>query len=77
VIRLYERPACHLCEQAWELLAALAVADAVQGVDIDGDVELGLRYGLRIPVLERSDGATLAWPFDAEAISAFLAGSAP
>jgi hypothetical protein len=66
-----------LCEEAWELLAALGVADAVQGVDIDGDVELGVRFGLRIPVLERSDGAALDWPFEAEAISAFLAGTAP
>lgn len=77
MIRLYERPGCHLCEEAWELLAALGVADAVQGVDIDGEVELGVRFGLRIPVLERGDGAALDWPFDAEAISVFLAGTAP
>lgn len=77
MIRLYERPGCHLCDEAWELLAALGVADAVQGVDIDGDVELGVRYGLRIPVLERADGAALDWPFDTEAIAAFLAGAAP
>jgi hypothetical protein len=75
VIRLYERSACHLCEEAWELLAALGVAGAVQGVDIDGDVELGARYGLRIPVLERADGTALDWPFDADAVQAFLAGS--
>jgi hypothetical protein len=75
VIRLYERPGCHLCEEAWDLLAGLGVADAVQGVDIDGDVELGVRYGLRVPVLERADGAALDWPFDEEAVQGFLAGS--
>lgn len=74
-MRLYERPQCHLCEQAWELLEELGLAGSVDRVDIDGDVELSARYGLRIPVLERADGATLDWPFDAAAIAGFLSGA--
>ena len=43
--------------------------------DIDADVELGVRFGLRVPVLERADGATLDWPFDADGLGAFLSGA--
>lgn len=33
-------------------------------IDIAGDDALQERYGARIPVLRRGDGAELGWPFD-------------
>jgi Glutaredoxin-like domain (DUF836) len=52
-LALYSRAGCGLCE---EMLAELApwAADrglAIQVLDVDTDVTLRRRYGLRIPVL--------------------------
>lgn len=68
--RLYTRPGCHLCEQARTVAAAAGLA--VEEVDIEGDARLGARYGLRIPVLARPDGAELDWPFDADSLRCWL-----
>ena len=40
---------------------------------IDGDAALAARYGPRVPVLRRDDGAELDWPFDADAVRRFMA----
>lgn len=72
MLHLYLRHECHLCEQAMDLLQALRLADRVHCVDIDDDPELGARYGLLIPLLARTDGATLAWPFDADQLADFV-----
>lgn len=69
---LYGTSGCHLCEEAQALLAALEGADW-QEVDIAEDDSLLERYGVRIPVLVRADGAELGWPFDAVMLKAFLA----
>jgi hypothetical protein len=42
-------------------------------VDITSDVALVRLYGVRIPVLKRSDGAELGWPFDTLDIERFTA----
>ena len=51
---LYSRPGCHLCDVAREVV--LSVRDRVdfsfQEVDIEGDDDLELEYGIRIPVVE-------------------------
>lgn len=50
---LYVRDGCHLCEQ-FLLELALEFGPAVetlQVVDVDADVELAVRFGLRVPVL--------------------------
>ena len=39
------------------------------------DDALEARYGIRVPVLRRGDGAELDWPFDVEAVRAFVASS--
>ena len=58
---LYGREHCHLCELAQALLQA---ADTpFQLIDIDADPELGVRYGLRVPVLRHPDGREMDWPF--------------
>ncbi len=53
---LYERPGCHLCEDAAELLDQIVGPDRYERVDIDTDDHLLVRYGHRIPVLA-VDGA--------------------
>ena len=77
---LYQRDDCHLCDLA---LAELATARApgFDSVFIDGDDALEARYGTRVPVLRDTVAAReLAWPFDADGVSAWLAtgpGAAP
>ena len=69
---LYQRDDCHLCDLALDVLAHARVPD-FESVFIDEDDALEARYGIRIPVLHRSDtGTELGWPFDAAAVVAFL-----
>ena len=68
---LYRRDACLLCALAEALLGEAGIRHAT--VDIESGAALEARYGTRIPVLARSDGAELDWPFDAAALRAFLA----
>lgn len=70
-LTLYTSPGCHLCEQAEEILDYLGVA--FTAVDISNDVDLVRRYGVRIPVLKRSDKAELGWPFDSLDVERFAA----
>ena len=67
---LFQRDDCHLCDQALALLAEARFPD-FDSVWIDDDEALEARYGARVPVLRRSDGAELDWPFDARAVQAF------
>jgi hypothetical protein len=70
---LFQRDDCPLCDQALAVLAA-ARAPAFDSVWLDGDDALEARFGTRVPVLRNEDdGAELGWPFDAEAVRAFLA----
>ncbi|MBD8524999.1 glutaredoxin family protein [Pseudomarimonas arenosa] len=69
-LTLYQRDECHLCDLAWEVLAAAGVAD-FDSVFIDGDSALEQRYGLRVPVLALiRDGLTseIDWPFNAQQV---------
>ncbi len=68
-----ERPNCHLCEDAWALLADVTTTEGVRRLDIDGDDALVVEYGLRIPVLLSDRGAVLAeGVFDRAALAAAL-----
>jgi hypothetical protein len=62
---LYSTSACHLCEQALQMLQPLLNEDCrVQEVDISESEALFQRYGLLIPVLYMpATGAELQWPF--------------
>lgn len=76
-LRLYSRPDCHLCEVATGLLQEVAPAHPARTVNIEEDTELLGRYFLRIPVLQHLDsGRELDWPFDANALRAFLGADA-
>ena len=58
---LYVREGCHLCEQ-FLLELSLEIGPAIEllaVVDVDGDPELAVRYGLRVPVLAAGTGAAL------------------
>jgi len=51
---LYVREGCHLCEQfLLELSLDLGPGiERLRVVDVDHDVDLAVRFGLRVPVLE-------------------------
>lgn len=73
-LKLYTTLACHLCEQAEELLVQtldISVFECEQ-VDIITRDELLQRYGTLIPVLAcGKSGQELSWPFDSVDIDCF------
>jgi hypothetical protein len=72
---LYQRDDCKLCDEAFARLAAARAPD-FESVWIDGDAVLEAHYGERVPVLrDVDDGRELAWPFDGEAIAAFVSAA--
>lgn len=68
---LFQRDDCHLCDQALEVLALARFPD-FSSVFIDDDEALEARYGARVPVLRRSDGMEIDWPFDPAALQSML-----
>ena len=74
---LYGTAGCHLCEEAEQIIAMSQIpAPALAGlalVDIADDEALLEQYGVLIPVLRDSEtGRELRWPFDRQAVLAFL-----
>ena len=68
---LYQRDDCHLCDLALDVLAQARVPE-FESVFIDGDDVLEARYGIRVPVLHRSDnGEELDWPFSVDQVAAW------
>lgn len=68
---LYGTEFCHLCDEAKAILRVAGIE--ADYIDIAEDGDLLEKYGMRIPVLQRSDtGAELGWPFDVAAVSRFL-----
>lgn len=74
---VYQRDDCPLCDRALAVLAAARVPE-FESVWIDGDATLEARYGARVPVLrdEESD-REIDWPFDPDALRAFVQTPAP
>jgi hypothetical protein len=74
-LTLYGTPACHLCDQAEELLVACLPPGTYHlvKVDVAEDDDLLGKYGLLIPVLEL-EGLVggLHWPFDRKKLLDFL-----
>ena len=69
---LYGTECCHLCDEAKAILRLAGIEAGY--IDIAKDDDLLELYGVRIPVLKRVDtGTELGWPFDAQAVSRFLA----
>lgn len=71
-VTLYERRDCHLCKEARRVLDALIGPDRYVRVDIDGDDELVLRYGFRVPVVAVDGVDRLEAPMTAEDLRALL-----
>lgn len=69
-ILLYGTEGCHLCDQAKDILAGTGTHFTY--IDIADGEALYSRYGMRIPVIARSDGKELDWPFDHEKLNRFL-----
>ena len=72
--QLFGTLGCHLCEVAEALLMPFVEHGLlVELVDIAEREDWVEQYGLRIPVLRRSDtGAELNWPVDAEQVVSCL-----
>ena len=69
---LYTTSACHLCEEAEQLLQELGIA--VLTVEIADDEQRLERYARRIPVLRDAQRDTeLDWPFAAQQVQQWLA----
>jgi hypothetical protein len=71
---LFQRDDCHLCDLALDALAEARLPEFAS-VWIDDDDVLEARYGARVPVLRRGDGAELDWPFDVAAVKVFVGAS--
>lgn len=74
---LYTTLGCHLCERAkeelWPVLTHFGWR--LEEVDIADSDELVSRYGIRIPVVARSDtGTELGWPFVAADVAELVQG---
>ena len=72
--QLFGTLGCHLCEIAEaEIMPLVEHGLLVELVDITDPEDLTDVYGLRIPVLRRTDTeAELDWPFDTEQVVTFL-----
>lgn len=71
----YTTSQCHLCEVAEALLVNTSMPEPipVDAVDIAQSEKLVERYGMRIPVLHRTDtGEELDWPFTRDQLMNFL-----
>lgn len=65
-VSLYTTAGCHLCEQAHDMLKALADEEnlTIELVEIGDDDKLTERFGSAIPVVKFSDETLLYWPFN-------------
>ncbi|WP_296256294.1 MULTISPECIES: glutaredoxin family protein [unclassified Pseudomonas] len=72
--QLFGTLGCYLCEVAEaELMPLVEHGLLVELVDIADSHVMNDLYGLRIPVLRRTDtGAELDWPFDTRQVVCFL-----
>ncbi len=70
-LQLFSTLGCHLCEQAETMLISTLPPDAyaLDVVEISNSDTLMTAYGVRIPVLRRTDtGVEIGWPFMPEDI---------
>lgn len=77
-LTLFTRPGCHLCDDAWALLEALAAEFAweLAKVDISGDEVLLPRLGNLIPVVDVEGGPLVYAPLTTETLLDAVAASA-
>ena len=73
-IIIYTGRQCHLCDQAKDILLPLLDQKKLhlREIDVDSDVTLQKKYGLRIPVIVLPNGQEKGWPFTAAQILRLL-----
>lgn len=73
-IDFYERPGCHLCVDALEIVLGEAAAAGAEVVrhDIDTDPDLQARYGELIPVVVIDGVQHAQWFVDAQRLRTAL-----
>ncbi|MDT8410561.1 MAG: glutaredoxin family protein [Wenzhouxiangellaceae bacterium] len=65
----YTRQPCELCDKAYKLITVGGLADQVDIVDIETDLDLLQRYGDQVPVVRNPEtGEKLTWPFTASQV---------
>ena len=71
---LYSRPGCHLCDVAREAILRQREASPFEfeEVDIEGDDELELEYGIRVPVVEVDGEETFEVTVDPQELASLL-----
>jgi glutaredoxin len=76
---LYTRPGCHLCDVARETVLSLheRFGFGFDEVDIEGDDELELEYGIRIPVVEVDGEEAFEITVDVSQLAELLGPGAP
>jgi len=75
LLRFYTTSGCHLCGQAWALVAPVAQRRhlRVECIDIMDDPEAEAAYAESIPVVASSERQeVLSWPFDTAALYRYL-----
>ena len=74
-ITLFERPGCHLCDEAATPLAALAeqLGLPLRRVNVEADPALEARYGLAVPVVAVNGVEVTRAPLDLVAVRAAVA----
>ena len=70
MLTLIQRDDCTLCDEAWDILHQAGIRDFTS-IFIDGEAQLEMQYGARVPVL-RMQMRELDWPFDSERDRAWL-----
>ena len=71
---MYSRRRCGLCDEAREVVEAVARTAPLdfEEVFIDGDDDLELRYGIRVPVIEVAGREAFELTVDGEALAGLV-----
>ena len=74
---MYSRRRCGLCDEAREVVETVArsIPLEFEEVFIDGDDDLELRYGVRVPVIEVAGRESFELNVDAEALAQLISGA--
>lgn len=77
-VTLYSRPACHLCDVAREVVAAVCaeLGESFVEIDIDEDADLQDRFGEEVPVTFVDGAQHDFWRVNATRLRTALAGRA-
>jgi hypothetical protein len=72
---MYSRRRCGLCDEAREVVEAVArsVQLDFEEIFVDGDDDLELRYGIRVPVLEVAGREAFELTVDGERLAQLVA----